>query len=1031
MIIFKRNLKAQRRIVAFLSALSLIALTGLAAIGSLSLGKLGTHYSMRQFLPERHELLEREDRLKALYQVEERPPILVLLDLGPKEPGTWLEPARIGKLRSSTEKMGELESVADVMSIATVSGATNTTEGIDVGPLLENTPPAEWLDRVRTDPLLTPQLVSADGRTVIIVLEKGDLSAFTIKGITQAVRAEFSSQFPESRVQIGGVPVIQADMTALLTSELMNLCGFALIAMIFALLMVFRNFSSVIIPLYITALANVCVLSGMAVMGVAFTILSTTLPILVSVTVVSMVTHTMLRFAKEWNAATREPLSKAKTVYKTMHALFLPNLLTSLTTCVGFAALMTTKIPLITQYGGAVAAGVMTSWLCTMIALPAALILFPVPKPRNWTQSSALWSLYIMQNRKPIFLSLLASMVLMTGLGWNQNWNAILFDDMPKGHEARSSTVRIDEQLGGMIPLDIVVHANKDQAWNSPALVSQIDKYVSKWRKDPRVGSVVGVPDFIRAAQNIENKGLPETRQAVAEIYFLYSMSNTRPLDHYLTGNSKSTRISFRLHDVPADQMAALVLSAKSGAEEIFPNYKVEATNMATTVHSLNHELSLKLINGFWEALLLIAVLLVIIFRSFRWTLIAIVPNLFPPLALLACMSTFNTSIEPGIAIIFSIALGLAFNNTVYLLGRLRSLHTNGRYASAPIQRALYLEGVPCILSTVSLVAGFTVFLVSYFQLNQLFGAYMLVSIFAGLIGDLFFLPTLIQMFPNIVPAVKVKSKLETSTVKPNEEADMSPVVAASVALLLMFNPVPTEAKKRSYSAKRIMKRVDRNMSARDESATVNMKIVERNGTTKDRELTIQRKNKKARKSVMVRLIAPGDIRGTGLLSVEKSGVKNQWLYLPSSKKTRRVLSKKQGGNFLGSELSYEDMGGSAGVKYRSRVLRIEGKRGRKVAVIESRPRKGESAYSKIVSWIPLNKYVVYKAKYYDKKGKLLKIASFKNYKRFGKRTWRATRMTIKNVQNKRSTVMLLKGLRVNRGIDDDIFSVASLEDEE
>jgi outer membrane lipoprotein-sorting protein len=131
----------------------------------------------------------------------------------------------------------------------------------------------------------------------------------------------------------------------------------------------------------------------------------------------------------------------------------------------------------------------------------------------------------------------------------------------------------------------------------------------------------------------------------------------------------------------------------------------------------------------------------------------------------------------------------------------------------------------------------------------------------------------------------------------------------------------------------------------------------------------------------------------------------------------------------MGSELSYEDMGGSQGVEFSSRLLRTDKKGAAKIAVIESRPKAGESAYSKIVSWIPLDKYVVEKAEYYDKSGKLLKVADFANYKKFDNKTWRATKMQIRNVQNGRATIMALKGLSVNRGIDPDNFSVANLEE--
>lgn len=1044
-IFLNKNWRAPKNLALF-SILTLLGLTGFAYWGVGYLSNLETHYSTKQFSPEKHPLSQKQERLQDLFQTTKNPQILTLLDLNYTEHGTWLESDRIETLSQVHASLEEIAGVSSVTSIANVEGASDTPEGINVGPLLADTPNGNWRERIAQDPLLNKQLVSEDGRTILIVFETEQLNNSDILAVVSSTRNILEQSFPESKIQIGGIAAMESSMSVLLSDELQNLCLFALLAMIVTLFLVFKNFTSVCIPLYIMAIANIIVLTFMALAKMPFTILSTTLPILVSVTVVSMVTHTMLRFAKEWKNCDPRFRNRAMIIRNTIRALFLPNLLTSLTTCVGFAALVTANVPLITQYGTIVAIGVMVSWIASMLALPPALYLAPIPRPRAWTQRSARWSIYVIQNAKPIFVSLVVLFVFCAFLGRDQQWSAILFDDVPEGQEARTSTERIDEQLGGMIGLDIVIHLPEARAWNDPGNIHKLDKLVKEWRTHSAVGSAVSIPDFLRAA-NMKAKRIPASRGAIAENYFLYSMSQSRPLDQYLTGEENIGRVALRLHDIPGAEMANLVGQIKAQTEAVFPEAKIETGGMATTTHHIRKELSTSLVWGFWEALGLIALLLLILFRSIRWTIVAIIPNLFPPVALLACMSIFKTAIEPGIAIIFSIALGLAFNNTVYLIGRLRSLPHQSSVTRVNIQRALYLEGIPCVLSTVSLIAGFTVFLVSYFQLNQLFGAYMLVSIVTGLVGDLFFLPTMIKLFPSLVPAVPVRKTREISTAQSSdesnstdelelnqeEESEMSPVVAASIALLLLFAPTnaTNAAKSSGLSAKQILDRVNKNMRSTDESASVKMHIIEKNGSVKKRELEIKRKAKSSEKSVIVRLVAPGDIRGTGLLSVEKSGEKNQWLYLPSSKRTRRILSQNQGGAFLGSELSYEDMGGSAGVDFKSKILKYQkGKKG-KIAVIESRPKKGESAYSKIISWVPLGKngYVVTRAQYYDQKGKLLKIAEFSKYKKFGNKVFRATKMQIKNVQNKRGTVMLLKDLSVNRGIDDDEFTVSSLED--
>ena len=170
---------------------------------------------------------------------------------------------------------------------------------------------------------------------------------------------------------------------------------------------------------------------------------------------------------------------------------------------------------------------------------------------------------------------------------------------------------------------------------------------------------------------------------------------------------------------------------------------------MGAIVHLIHDEISHELIFGFWQALLIAVILLGLVFKSARWALVASLPNLIPPIALLGYLSLTQTPIKPGIAIIFSIALGLAFNNTVYGLNRLRALRTSTR--PLPVRKAFYLEANPCLVSTLIMMFGFSVFMFSYFSLNRTFGICMIVSILAGVIGDLVFLPGMISIFPRLL----------------------------------------------------------------------------------------------------------------------------------------------------------------------------------------------------------------------------------------------------------------------------------------
>jgi uncharacterized protein len=996
------------------ATLLILAFVALGAISALSLHKLRTEYNMKQFLPTDHPLITADDKMKARFQLPELEPFFALVTL---PQGHWLEKQNAERLRIATESLRNLAGVKFSVSIATVEGASSSKQGLTVGRLLELTPETEWRNRVLNDPILTPQLITPDGRTAVVAVGLGEIPAEQAQKIQDETRARFGATFGSTNVRLGGIPAVQAEIGKTLGQELKNFLGLSLIASLVTLLLFFRSISSIFIPLVLMVLANLISLGWMAWTGTTFTVLSSTLPVLVSITVVSMASHTMLRYASDWELAKRSTNNPnpLRVLLKSYYGLLLPNFLTAVTTSIGFLAIGLANIPLIRQYGLTVGFSIFVCWFVVIGALLPLLVLFPIPKVRTWTENRARWAIFVTSHPKTIVVigSLVAVFCLYKGK--DLNWSSRLFDDLPAGHEARSTTEFVDEKLGGMIPFDLVVEKEEENAWNDPAALAQLDTLSKSWRQVSGVGSVVGPQDFVRAAGKVQGRDLASTRQEAAEYAFLYSFSDENPYKHYVTTDGRAARVSLRLNDLPADQLALLVDKLTKEAEEKMPGWKVTPGAMATTVHVLNNELCHELIFGFWQALLAIAIVLGFVFRSLKWTIAAVIPNLAPVALLLLALSVIGTPIKPGIALIFSIALGISFDNTVYLLGRLMLLKK--RSGKISVTKAWFQEGNLCLFSSLALSAGFLVFLASFFSLNQQFGVYMLVAIFGGLLGDLVFMPAMLAAFPWML-----KDK-EKPVIKENEMSDKA--IAASVALALFLSPLVPAAHAAGANpkdAKSILEAVQKNVNSQDEVASIKMIISEADGTKRERGLEIRRKGKEGKQKVLVRMNSPADLKGTALLSVGE----DQWLYLPSSKQTRRIQSGKKSGNFMDSELTYEDMGGTSDTKVESKVIREEVIDKRKFAVIENNL-KGESSYGKVLVWVDLEKNLIAKTEAFDKNMKPLKVSTFSGYKQYDKGVWRAQKIQVLNLQNKRGTVLELSELKLNKGLEDEEFSESAL----
>ncbi|MGZ3701572.1 MAG: efflux RND transporter permease subunit, partial [Bdellovibrionota bacterium] len=508
--IIKVLLKNGRRF----SLLIVVGFVALGAVSALSLSKLRTEYSMRQFLPPHHALMEADDKVKARFQLPEIEPFFALITIEDRLPGTWLESERVTKLDAATKSFRALDKVTGAVSIASVEGATNTKEGITVGRLLELTPKEQWKSRILGDPILTPGLLTPDARTAVVAvwIEPGS-TAERNAAIQNEVRHNLEETFPGMKVSLGGIPAVQTEMSKILGKELGNFLVLSLIASLATLLLFFRSVSSIFVPVILLVLANVISLAWMAWTGVAFTVLSSTLPVLVALTVVSMSTHTMLRYAADWELAKRmtENPNPLRVLLRSYHGLLGPNTLTAITTAIGFFALAYGNIPLIRQYGITVGISIFVCWFVVIGALLPLLALFPVPVARDWTEKRATWAVWVTKYNKHVLVTIGLFCAGMLFVGKDLNWSARLFDDLPKGHEARATTEFVDNHLGGMIPLDLVIEKGEDDAWNDPSAIARLDKFSDELRKREQVGSVVGPQDFLRAAARVEGRGLAST----------------------------------------------------------------------------------------------------------------------------------------------------------------------------------------------------------------------------------------------------------------------------------------------------------------------------------------------------------------------------------------------------------------------------------------------------------------------------------------------------------------------------------------
>lgn len=242
-------------------------------------------------------------------------------------------------------------------------------------------------------------------------------------------------------------------------------------------------------------------------------------------------------------------------------------------------------------------------------------------------------------------------------------------------------------------------------------------------------------------------------------------------------------------------------------------------------------------------------------------------------------------------------------------------------------------------------------------------------------------------------------------------------------------------------SAEELGKMISVEADSRDDGygdMKVDLEMILRNSqgqesSRKQRNKTLETPEKDLGDKTLIIFDQPRDVKGTAFLTFSKVlEPDDQWLYLPSLKRVKRISSKNKSGPFVGSEFAYEDISSQEVGKYSYKYLRNEqcNDLGEPLEcfVVERYPLYEHSGYTRQVTWIDTTEFRPIKIDFYDRKDELLKTLSYEGYNKYLDKFWRADKFLMKNHQNGKSTDIIWKNYEFQTGLQDSDFTKANLK---
>ena len=603
-------------------------------------------------------------------------------------------------------------------------------------------------------------LVAENGKSLCIFLRHKDkLSQPESDQLLADVQKEVAN-YTFEKVHIAGRTIGQKFYIDLMANEMSFFLGLSGILIVFFLFFTFRSIWGVVLPLIVIALSLIWVVGSMGWFNQPINILLITLPTILFVVAMSDVIHIVSLYLD----ALRKGITKTKAIVMTIREVGGATLLTSITTSIGFFSLYFVNVQPIKVFGVITGIGVLIAFALSITVLPMLFILFPNPKLKKevvptsfWSTKLRQWFIPLLRNRTKVLVAYGAFVIVCCfGIVAIQS-NNFLMDDLSQNEPLKKDFNFLDDNFGGARPFDLAikVKGNKYTVWDPLVLeeVEKVETYLTKVYGVSIKFSLVKALKSLNRSANLgkqEQYKLPTNKKEIARFRRMLKIADGGKLFRSLVDSTEQhMRINGTIGDIGNKEVTKKNRALNQFLTKL-NHQDILSFQLTGTAHLLDKNmayLAQSLILGLSFSILLVALVMGMVYQSFSMLLISLIPNLIPLLAIGALMGFMGIELKTSTSIIFTIAFGIAVDDTIHLLGRFKLELSKGRSKIVAMKNAYQTTGKAMVITTFILCSGFFLLVFSDYMGAFYMGLLISVTLFVALIADLTLLPILIVLF--------------------------------------------------------------------------------------------------------------------------------------------------------------------------------------------------------------------------------------------------------------------------------------------
>ncbi len=586
-------------------------------------------------------------------------------------------------------------------------------------------------------------------------------------------------------VRVSGMPYIRTMNAENIINEIGIFVGLALLVTSLIFFIFFKSYRATFITMLVVSIGVIWALGFIGLFRYEISILMALIPPLIIVIGVPNAVFLINKYQQE----VKKHGNQAKSLQRVISKIGNATLMTNITTASGFATFIFTNSQLLKEFGIIASINIMMIFFLSLTIIPIIYSFMHKPKEkhlkhleRKGMEAIVNWMEKMVRHHRIAIYSITVLVIIFSTIGVSFiRVSGSLIEDMPKGKQFYKDILFFENEFGGIMPLEIMVDTKRKNGVLNLGTLKRMNKVEEEIDEIPELSRPLSVLNMIKYSKQAFYNGNPKYYQLPTQqeknfilSYMKNSNANSDMLKNFVDSTGQYARMTTFMKDIGTDKMEQIEQRLESKIRKVFPEnkYNITITGKALVFIKGTDYLVKNLVISLSLAIILIALFMAWMFRSFRMIIISLIPNILPLLFTAGLMGYLGVPIKPSTILVFSIAFGISVDDTIHFLAKYRQeLIAHKWNVRKSVYAALHETGISMFYTSVVLFFGFLVFTVSSFGGTKALGGLVSVTLLFAMISNLLLLPSLLLSLENMI-ANKKTLKKPTIAIIPKEEEE-------------------------------------------------------------------------------------------------------------------------------------------------------------------------------------------------------------------------------------------------------------------